>query len=225
MLTTVIIIRHGATDTGEFGDVFYGVSIPVGLSQTGKQQLETAGSQLLGLKIAAVYKSPLRRSDESVQALLQGLQPVYSVPIIMRVGLTDVAYPLLEGRPVMNGSSVLLANGSLVSLNAIEPYAKEKGYAAGIRSLLGAGIRFNRTIVNAALEFPGQTIVLVPHGDPIAFGLFLLQYPGKVITTAELIRRGMYLSKGTAALVQIETQPVPRVVRILYNPNLSELKL
>jgi len=76
MTTRIILIRHGAT-TLSAEDRFAG-STDVELSQEGRTQASRLAARLAGETLAAVYASPLRRTQETatIVARPHGLEPI-----------------------------------------------------------------------------------------------------------------------------------------------------
>ena len=64
----IILARHGETDWN-VAEVFRG-RVDVALNETGVRQAELLGEYLSGVKIDAVYSSPLKRALETAEALL-----------------------------------------------------------------------------------------------------------------------------------------------------------
>src|SRR4051812_4648573 len=86
MVTRLFLIRHGAT-TLSAEDRFAG-AVEVDLSDEGREQARLLGERLTGEPLAAVYCSPMRRTQETagLVAAAHGLAPV------IREGLREIGH-------------------------------------------------------------------------------------------------------------------------------------
>lgn len=68
MTTTIYLLRHGAT-AANIADppILQGCGIDLPLSETGVAQVQKAAAALQGVRLSAVYASPLLRAKESAQ--------------------------------------------------------------------------------------------------------------------------------------------------------------
>ena len=68
--TTLYLVRHGATDANEQRPyILQGASMDHSLSTTGQQQANYVGQFLSTFTIDAVYASPMKRANETAQAI------------------------------------------------------------------------------------------------------------------------------------------------------------
>ncbi len=73
-MTTVLLVRHGRTAANATG-VLAGWSPGVHLDETGQAQAAATAARLLPVPLAAVVSSPLERTVETAQVLLEGRDP------------------------------------------------------------------------------------------------------------------------------------------------------
>lgn len=217
----VFVFRHGDTDKNKYGDLFYGVSLSVDLSKRGRLQLWQWGRLLRRFCISSFYCSPLKRARQSVFQLRGGYYGFwrrllgFTRKVVIVDDLTDVAYPLLEGRPV-DGGDVVLEDGTRVNLDEIDFYAGEP--------LDDAGERFAQSVLCIARENQGNVVALVSHGDPIALGLFRLENPDQPVPSlAMLAGEGRYLQKGEGVAVRVSYPS--ESVAVFFDPMNVQLAL
>ncbi len=66
-MTKLILVRHGETDWNRVDRIQGGLDIP--LNAEGVRQAERLAVELSGMKIAAIYSSPLKRAWQTAQAI------------------------------------------------------------------------------------------------------------------------------------------------------------
>jgi broad specificity phosphatase PhoE len=91
-MLTLILVRHGETDWNA-AEIFRG-GVDVALNETGVKQAQLLGEYLSGLKINAIYTSPLQRALTTAQAIA-GCQE--GVPPVVAAELTDLNYGFWQG--------------------------------------------------------------------------------------------------------------------------------
>lgn len=91
MTTRLYLVRHGATPLTE-EDKFSGAE-NVYLSEEGRDQVEHLARRLTGVKIAAVYASPLDRTMETARILAKP----HRLDVITRDGLRETSHGHWEG--------------------------------------------------------------------------------------------------------------------------------
>ena len=84
-MATVILVRHGRTAANATG-VLAGWTPGVYLDERGREQAVAVGARLLPVPLAAVVTSPLERTHETAEALLDGREPVPPLEVDDRVG-------------------------------------------------------------------------------------------------------------------------------------------
>ena len=92
-MTEIILARHGQTDWN-LAEVFRG-RIDVPLNSTGIKQAELLSEYLSGVKIDAIYSSPLKRALATAEAINHN----HKLKIEISPGLNDLDYGKWEGIP------------------------------------------------------------------------------------------------------------------------------
>ena len=92
-MTEIILARHGQTDWN-LAEVFRG-RIDVPLNSTGIKQAELLSEYLSGVKIDAIYSSPLKRALATAEAINHN----HKLKIAINPGLIDLDYGKWEGIP------------------------------------------------------------------------------------------------------------------------------
>lgn len=87
----IVLARHGETDWN-VAEVFRG-KIDVSLNETGLKQAELLGKYLKGVKIAAIYSSPLKRALRTAEAIAHH----HALKINIAQGLIDFNYGEWQG--------------------------------------------------------------------------------------------------------------------------------
>lgn len=93
-MTTVFLIRHGLT--GQTGTTLYGRTGGIGLDHRGRAQSDRLARRFDGVKLTAVYSSPLERCVQTVEALAaaQGRK------LELREGLIEMDAGTWTGKPL-----------------------------------------------------------------------------------------------------------------------------
>lgn len=86
----IYLARHGQTDWNVEGRTQGGTDIP--LNATGRQQAQQLKARLAGVRLDAVYSSPLRRSRETAE-IVRGQTPLFTLS-----GLAERRFGRFEGR-------------------------------------------------------------------------------------------------------------------------------
>jgi broad specificity phosphatase PhoE len=90
-VTQIIVARHGETEWN-VSEVFRGRQ-DIRLNQTGIKQAESLGNSLVGLKIEAIYSSPLKRALDTARSVAKH----HSLGVNVVPGLIDLDYGAWEG--------------------------------------------------------------------------------------------------------------------------------
>jgi len=163
--TKIYLIRHGEIDNPR--DVYYGRLPGFQLSEEGRAQVGQLVEILRskGIRLDAIYTSPLERALQSAQIISEILG---NVRISETEDLYDTYIPSLEGKPM----SILRAKG----------FKNEYGKEFRTEDSETAHDVIERTkkfLDEVKKKHPGGSIALVSHGDQIRFMLWELQNPGK----------------------------------------------
>jgi len=183
-MLALALIRHGETDWNREGRVM-GWS-PVPLNATGRNQIEQLAARLKGVRMEALYASPLQRTIESANILgaALDLSPIHDDRWIETkiTGWEGRLWSELEGHPI-----------------------RERYYAAPTETRLPDGEMFaevrDRVAAAAAeLERRHQSgmIAIVSHADPIR--AVVGHYIGLELSASHNFK----IDHGTVTIVEIE---------------------
>lgn len=157
--TRIILQRHGRTEWNHTGR-FQGQT-DIELDQTGREQAAKAAPKLAKLEPAAIIASPLKRTQQTADALSALIEvPRSSDPRLMEINV-----------------------GSWSGLTFDEVTALDPGYASAMRSgrdfrrsatgetAAEVGKRVGEVLRETAEQYRGQTVALVSHGVAIRMGV------------------------------------------------------
>ncbi len=152
--TTVLLIRHGENEWTQ-SHKLAGRTPEVHLNDYGRQQAEALGQRLAGIKLSAIYASPLERTMETAQAIAQP----QGMEIRPHAGLLEVDYGEWTGAEIKN-----LAKTKAWS--QIQYYPSGAGFPGG-ETMFAMQARFVQELNKLAAEHIGETIAVVGHADLI----------------------------------------------------------
>jgi len=92
-MTQIILVRHGETEWN-VTEVFRG-RIDIGLNETGMKQAELLAEYLRGLRIDAVYSSPLKRALTTAEKIAG----CHRLEVVVTPGLIDLDFGEWQGLP------------------------------------------------------------------------------------------------------------------------------
>ncbi len=174
--TLVLLVRHGKTPTT--GKVLPGRAKGLHLAPEGVKQAERAAARIAGLgegKIAAVYASPMERTQETAAPIAKALK----LRVRTNKGLIEADFGKWTGR-------------KLTELNKLPEWKTVQQYPSGFRfpggeSFAEMQTRMVDAIHDLVAKHPGETIVCTSHADTIkaaaasALGTHLDQFQRIVI--------------------------------------------
>lgn len=154
--TLCFLVRHGQTPTT--GSVLPGRAPGLHLSDTGKQQAANAAARLSDLgktKIAAIYASPMERTQETAAPIAEALE----LEIQTEDGLIEADFGAWTGQ-------------DLKALMKLPEWKQVQQYPSGFRFPDGESfgemqLRITDTIQTLVARHRGESIVIVSHADPI----------------------------------------------------------
>lgn len=151
--TTVLLVRHGQTPTT--GSVLPGRAAGLHLGDVGIAQAERAGERIGALDIAAVYASPMERTQDTAGPIAKAT----GRRIRTRAGLNECDFGAWTGQ-------------KLSELRKLPEWSTVQNYPSGFRfpggeSFAEMQARVSGTVNDLAAEHPGETIVAVSHADCI----------------------------------------------------------
>ncbi|MDD5590098.1 MAG: histidine phosphatase family protein [Candidatus Portnoybacteria bacterium] len=156
----IFLVRHG--EIVNHKGIIYGY-LPLPLSSRGEKQIKKAGSFLKKQKIAAIFASPMRRTQQTAKILKKAIG---KIKIHTEEGLRESWTGALEG---------------LTWADARKKYPKELYFYRHKPERLKKGESFEKiakrvekTVWGRIKKYPGKNLVFVSHGDPILCFLFRL---------------------------------------------------
>ena len=156
-MTTLLFVRHGHTDTA--GKRLTGWQRGVHLNDQGRRQAEMLVGRLEGVRIRALYSSPLERCRETAAPLAKAR----SMPVRVRRGLLEVDYGEWSGRP--------LSQLRRTKLWRTVQHAPSAMTFPGGESLLGVQARAVAELGRIAAEHPRDVVAIFTHADVVRLAL------------------------------------------------------
>jgi probable phosphoglycerate mutase len=151
-VTRVSLVRHGLVENP--GQVYYGRLEGFELAETGRVQAAAAGRYLAGDSVAAIYHSPMLRARQTAEIVRAHLAA--PVPLAECALLNEIHSPY-DGRPVVEMERIHW-----------DFYFDISPPFEGPDAVLARMLSFFKRMV---AEHPGEHLVGVSHGDPIAFAI------------------------------------------------------
>jgi alpha-ribazole phosphatase len=148
----LVLLRHGEPEQEAKGRC-YG-SLDVGLSETGRKQIEEKLASIRNLRVDALYTSPLKRASESAAIVRDclGLEPIPADE------LREINFGAFEGltygevqKQYPEEYKLWMERPTDVSFPQGESFAQVKARV----------LRFRDVLLNA---HPGKTVLMVSHG-------------------------------------------------------------
>jgi probable phosphoglycerate mutase len=156
--TLVLLVRHGQTPTT--GKVLPGRAPGLHLAEAGQSQAETVAQRIASLqtderKVAAVYASPLERTQETAAPIAKAL----GLRVRRNQGLLEADFGEWTG-------------AQLKKLYKLPEWRTVQRNPSGFRfpggeSFTEMQARICGAVAKLVAEHPGQTVVAVSHADPI----------------------------------------------------------
>ncbi len=155
--TVVCFVRHGTTATT--GKVLPGRVRGLHLSEQGRGEAARAAEGFKGLKVAAVYASPLERTRETAEPISR----VVGKPVVVERGLVECDFGSWTGE-------------SLSQLRKLPEWQAVQRWPSGFRfpggeSFLELQSRLTDTVEKICGAHPGEVVVAVSHADCIKTAL------------------------------------------------------
>lgn len=177
-MAMIFLIRHGLTD--HTGTRLYGRTPGLHLSQRGREQAERLAERFFGVRLAAVYSSPLERCMETATPLAaaQGLR------VIRRPGLVE-----MDAGAWTNRSLSGLARTKL--WQRIQHLPSHAAFPDG-ESFATANARLVGDLGQIAARHPKGRVAVVSHSDNIRMvlahvaGAHLDQFQRMIVDTASV---------------------------------------
>jgi probable phosphoglycerate mutase len=193
----LLLIRHAPTPIT--GKLLTGRLAGYPLDEKGLAIAAELAERLAGLRLAAVYASPLERTWQTAQAVasVHGLKP------IRHAGLLEVDYGRWSGRSL---ASLRRLSGWKTVIVAPSRMTFPEG-----ESMLAAQMRVVTACEEVAARHPKATVALVAHADPIKAALS--HYLGQPFDLFQRIGCG----PASVSVVDLAPAAPPRVVAVNTN--------
>src|SRR5699024_4106749 len=150
-MTTLVLVRHGRSRANADG-VLAGRADGVELDDVGRQQAQRLGELLSGAGIAAAYRSPILRCAQTAEEL--GFPEAVVVD-----GLSECDYGERPNRKLADLTSEPL-------WRTVQDSPSQVRFPGG-ESMLEMRDRCVAAVADIVSRHPGETVLLVSHGDPI----------------------------------------------------------
>jgi probable phosphoglycerate mutase len=151
--TTVFLVRHGSHD--RLGRILCGRMNGVSLSERGREEARAAARRLAAEELAAVYSSPLERTQETAELVAEAA----GLPVEIAPDLTEIDFGAWTGSEF----AALADDPGWMRWNATRTRAR----APGGETLPEVQTRLVRWLDEACRRHPAERIAAVSHGDPI----------------------------------------------------------
>ncbi len=179
-MTHLLLIRHGANDAQK-EHILAGWTPGLHLNQTGQAQAQALAQRLSSVEIAAIYASPLERTQETAEIVATHH---HHLPVITREGLGEVRYGRWTGQSLEQ-----LRQRKLWRTVQITP--SQAQFPGGER-MYEMQTRIVSELEHLHAQHPKQTIAVISHADVIKaavahyVGLHLDLFQRLVISPASL---------------------------------------
>lgn len=200
-MALLFLIRHGVTD--QTGKRLYGRSPDIHLSDLGRAQADALAARFEGVRLQAVYASPLERCLETAAPLAAAQR----LEIRPSDGLLEVDYGSWTGRP--------LANLARTKLWPVVQQLPSQARFPGGESLAEAGSRASAELLRIAVAHPRGRVAVVTHGDPIR--LAISDLAGAHIDQFQRIM----IEPGSVSVVGLRSGALPRIFLVNDTGDLS----
>ena len=152
--TTALFIRHGENEWTK-SHKLAGRIAGVHLNAHGKKQADALGKRLAGVKLDAIYASPLERTMETARAISRH----HSLTVKEHSGILEANYGDWTGKSIS-------ALAKQASWQTIQFYPSGAGFPGG-ETMYHMQARMIQEVNNLIAAHPGQTIAIVGHADLI----------------------------------------------------------
>jgi probable phosphoglycerate mutase len=202
-VATLLLIRHGHTDAA--GKRLTGWAPGVHLNEDGRRQAERLVERLDGIRIDAIYSSPLERCRETAAPLAKGRR----LSVHVRRRLIETGYGEWTGRSIAQVRKTKL-------WRTVERVPSAMRFPGG-ESLLEVQARAVDEVNRIARDHPRGVVVVVSHADPIR--LVIAQVAGADV---DHLHR-LVVDTGSITAVSLD-DAVPRLLKVNDTGDLAGLR-
>ncbi|QPC82595.1 MSMEG_4193 family putative phosphomutase [Phototrophicus methaneseepsis] len=154
-MTQLLLIRHAVNDFVKTGKLA-GWTPGVHLNEEGQAQAAALGERLASVKLSHIYASPLERTMETAQAIVEH-HPHLEVE--QHLGIGEVRYGDWEGKKIADLRSRKM-------WQVVQEYPS-RAYFPGGEAMRDVQSRVVNALESIVDKHPGQTVALVFHADLI----------------------------------------------------------
>ena len=189
MSTRLWLVRHGRIEANVSGHWHGSTDSP--LDAVGRQQVEAVGRWFAGsgLKIEAIYSSPLQRTRHTAEAIGRALE----LDIKAHEDLREYGIGTLEGTPY---PELMIPGGFMEQMRNDPHWSPQDG-----ESLNGVVDRMRSATRAIADAHPSREVVVVSHGA--AMGLLL----GALLHDDPLAWRNYHVANCSVSELRLEPEP------------------
>ncbi len=152
-LTTLVLVRHAVTP--QTGPLLSGRTPGIDLSELGHDQARIAGERLADLPIAAIYASPIERTQQTAAHIASH----HTADVQVLDGVIEADYGEWTGGKIED-----LAKTDL--WKTVQRAPSRARFPAG-ESIAEMQVRMVSALERVAADHPGEMVVVVSHADPI----------------------------------------------------------
>jgi probable phosphoglycerate mutase len=149
-----VLARHGESERSVLGLTNGDPSVPVGLTETGREEARALGRALAGEPIDLCVTSEFERAQETADVALEGRD----VPRLVLADLNDIRFGEFEGRPLVEYRAWAHSHGP------------EDPCPGGGESRVETVARYARAY-GELLTRTETTVLVVAHGLPVRYVL------------------------------------------------------
>jgi probable phosphomutase (TIGR03848 family) len=194
LVTTIVLLRHATT--AATGKRLGGWTPGVHLDDAGVAQAEAAADRLAELPVAAVYASPLERTQETAKHVARR----HGLRVRTRRAVGEVDYGEWTDRP--------LAELRRLKLWKVVQHTPSRVTFPGGESIRGAQQRAVDALEDLAAEHADDTIVVVSHADVIK--AVLAHHLGMPLDTFQRL----HVAPASVSVLHLTDGAAPVVARI-----------
>lgn len=202
-MATLLLVRHGHTDSA--GKRLTGWTAGIHLNEIGRQQAEHLVERVDGIRVDAIYSSPLERCRETAAPLAKARR----LSVHVRRHLIETGYGEWTGRSIAQVRKTKL-------WRTVERVPSAMRFPGG-ESLLEVQARAVDEVNRIARDHPKGIVVVVSHADPIR--LVIAQVAGADV---DHLHR---LVVDTCSITAIALEnAVPRLLKVNDTGDLADLR-
>ena len=202
-MATLLLVRHGRTDAA--GKRLTGWAPGVHLNEDGRRQAERLVERLDGIRVDAIYSSPLERCRETAAPLAKARR----LSVHVRRSLIETGYGDWTGRSIAQVRKTKL-------WRTVERVPSAMRFPEG-ESLLEVQARAVDEVNRIAQDHPKGVVVVLSHADPIR--LVIAQVAGAHV---DHLHR-LVVDPGSISVVALG-DGVPRLLKVNDTGDMAALR-